>query len=117
MFSHSLFFFTTAHFHLALVAASISHFVIAITKFSCSSNKKLSPLFSLTLDLCRPFLVELQQLFIFVSLALYCKFVEMAINRSFVFIDSFASFLVLAFFKDELDVKESFERFSCQPEL
>ena len=29
------------HFHLALVAASISHFVTAVTKFSCcSSNKK-----------------------------------------------------------------------------
>ena len=35
------FFFTAAHFHLALVAASISHFVTAATKFSCcSSNKK-----------------------------------------------------------------------------
>ena len=34
-------FFTAAHFHLALVAASISHFVTAPTKFSCcSSNKK-----------------------------------------------------------------------------
>ena len=38
--------FTAAHFHLALVAASISHFVTAATKFSCcSSNKKMSPLF------------------------------------------------------------------------
>ena len=54
-------FFTAAHFHLAMVAASISHFVTA-TKFSrCSSNKKkcllrffisrsksLSPFFSLS---------------------------------------------------------------------
>ena len=40
------FFFTAAHFLLALVAASISHFVTAATKFSCcSSNKKMSPLF------------------------------------------------------------------------
>ena len=40
------FFFTTAHFHLALVAASISHFVAAATKFSCcSSNKKISFVF------------------------------------------------------------------------
>ena len=40
------FFFTAAHFHLALVAANISHFVAAATKFSCcSSNKKMSPLF------------------------------------------------------------------------
>ena len=39
-------FFTAAHFHFALVAASISHFVTAATKFSCvSSNKKMSPFF------------------------------------------------------------------------
>ena len=39
------FFFTAAHFHFALVDASISHFVTAATKFSCcSSNKKMSPL-------------------------------------------------------------------------
>ena len=35
------FFFTAAHFLLALVAASISHFLFAAVKFSCcSSNKK-----------------------------------------------------------------------------
>ena len=40
------FFFTAAHFHLALLAASISHFVTAATKFSCRpSNRKMSPLF------------------------------------------------------------------------
>ena len=40
------FFFTAAHFDLALVAACISHFVPAATKFSCCSfNKKMSPLF------------------------------------------------------------------------
>ena len=44
MCSHSLF-FTAVHFHLALVAASISHFVTAATKFSCPSNKNMSPLF------------------------------------------------------------------------
>ena len=38
--------FTVAHFLLALVVASISHFVTAATKFSCcSSNKEMSPLF------------------------------------------------------------------------
>ena len=43
------FFFTAAHFHFALVAASISHFVTAVTKFSrCSSNRKMSPLFSIS---------------------------------------------------------------------
>ena len=37
------FFFTAVHFHLALVVASISHFVTAATKFSSSSsNNKLS---------------------------------------------------------------------------
>ena len=40
------FFFTAGYFHLALVAASISYFVTAATKFSCcSSHKKMSPLF------------------------------------------------------------------------
>ena len=39
-------FFHCPHFHLALVTISISHFVTAATKFSCSSsNKKTSPLF------------------------------------------------------------------------
>ena len=43
--SRSLF-FTAAHFLLALVAESISHFVTTATKFSCCfSNKKMSPLF------------------------------------------------------------------------
>ena len=45
------FFFTAAHFHLALVAASNSHFVTAATKFSCcSSNKKMPPLFFFNLS-------------------------------------------------------------------
>ena len=42
-------FFTPAHFHLALVAARISHFVTAVTK------KCLLCFLSLALDLCRPF--------------------------------------------------------------
>ena len=38
--------FTAAHFHLALVAASISPFVTAATKFfCCPSSKNMSPLF------------------------------------------------------------------------
>ena len=46
------FFFTAAHFYLALVAASISHFVTAAF---CSSNKKMSPLFLIPRSrLCRP---------------------------------------------------------------
>ena len=38
--------FSSTFFSPALVAASISHFVTAATKFSCCpSNKKMSPLF------------------------------------------------------------------------
>ena len=52
VFFRSLF-FTAAHFHLALVAASISHFVTALTKFwCCSSNKKMSPLFFISRSKC-----------------------------------------------------------------
>ena len=39
------FFFTAAHFHLALVAASISYFVTVATKFSCCSSKKINVFF------------------------------------------------------------------------
>ena len=82
------FFFTDAHFHLALVAASLSHFVTADTKFlCCSSNKKCLLCFlSLALDLCRPFsrwaslACRLLSLFLCLSPALYSKFVDMKIN-------------------------------------
>ena len=37
----SFFFFTAAHFHLALVAASISHFLTTATKISWGALKKL----------------------------------------------------------------------------
>ena len=101
------FFITTAHFLLALVAASISHFVTAPTKFSCcSSNKKCLLCFlSLALDLLAllPFFslsFSGLSLFLCLSLALYSKCVDMTINLSliriqkqfplfgFVFIDS-----------------------------
>ena len=52
------FFFTAAHFHLALVAASISYFLTAATKLSCSSCNRKKCLFcclSPALDLCRHF--------------------------------------------------------------
>ena len=42
------FFFTDAHFHLALVAASISHFVTAATKFSCCQFRQKKCLLSST---------------------------------------------------------------------
>ena len=73
------FFFTAAHFHLALVAASISHFVTAASKFSCCSSNKTKCLlcfFSRWAWLaCR-----LLSLFLCLSLALYSKFVDMTIN-------------------------------------
>ena len=83
------FFFTVAHFHLALVAASISHFVTAATKFSCcSSNKKKCLLCFLShdVDFCRSFsrwaslACRLLSLFLGLSLALYSKFVDRTIN-------------------------------------
>ena len=49
-------FFTAAHFHLTLVAASISHSVVPATKFSFwLPTKNVSFFLSLALDLCRPF--------------------------------------------------------------
>ena len=45
-FPCSLFFVTSTHVHLALVTASISHFLTAAIKSLCSSsNQKMSPLF------------------------------------------------------------------------
>ena len=53
------FFFTAAHFHLALVAASISHFLTTAKKFFImfSQLKNVSLVFYLlsTLGLCCPF--------------------------------------------------------------
>ena len=80
------FFFTVTHFHLALVAASISRFVTAATNF-----RVVSFVFeSLALDLCRPFsrwsslACRLLSLFLCLSLALYSKFVDMTINLSLI---------------------------------
>ena len=87
------FFFTVPHFHLALVAASISHFVTTVTKFSCCSvptKKCLLCFLSLALNLCRPFsrwaslACRLLSLFLCLSLALYSKFVDMTINLSLI---------------------------------
>ena len=85
-------FFIAAHFHLALMAASISHFVTATKKFSCCSyNKKYLLCFlSVALALCRPFsrwaslAFRLLYLFLCLSLALYSKFVDMTINLSLI---------------------------------
>ena len=92
MCSSSLF-FTATHFHLALVAASISPFVTTTTKFSCCySNKKMSPFFYLSLQISAAFfLIELRwpaAYFVFfggcLSLALYFKFVDLTINLSLI---------------------------------
>ena len=82
------FFFTAAHFHLAMVAAGISYFLTAATKLSCCScNKKISPLFfSLALDLCRPFsrwtslACRLLSRFLCLSLALFSNCLGMTIQ-------------------------------------
>ena len=86
------FFFTAAHFHFALVAACISHFVTAATKFSCCSFQKKCLLWFLSLapDLCRPFsrwaslTCRLLSLFLGLSLVLDSKFVDMTINVSLI---------------------------------
>ena len=75
-----------------LVAASIARFVTVATRFSCcSSNKKCLLCFlSLSLDLCRPFsrwpslACSLLSIFLCLSLALYYKFVDMAISLSLI---------------------------------
>ena len=80
-------FFSTALI-FTLVAASISHFLTAATKFSCcSSNKKCLLCFlSLALALCRSFsrwaslAYRLLSLFLCLSFFLYSKFVGMTIN-------------------------------------
>ena len=76
----------------SLVAASISHFLTAATKFSCcSSHKKMSPVFLSPLALSRSFsrwaslACSLLSLFLSLSLLLYSKFVDMTINLSYYF--------------------------------
>ena len=86
------FFFTATHFHLALVATSISHFVTTAAKFSCCSSNKKNTSFiiflSLALDLCRTFshgaslACHILSLFLCLSLALYSEFGDMTINLS-----------------------------------
>ena len=85
--SRSLF-FTAAHLHLALVAASISHLTTATKVSCCSSNKKCLLCFlSLALNPCRPFsrwACRPLSLFLCLSLALYSKFVDMTIYLSLI---------------------------------
>ena len=85
-------FFTAAHFHLALVVASISYFLTAATKLSCCSlsclvtKKCLLCCLSLALYLCRPFsrwasvACRLLSLFLCLSLALFSNFLGMTIQ-------------------------------------
>ena len=92
-----VFFFTFFHSlsfspWIWLVAASISHFVTAATKFWCCSSIKKSPLsfLSLALYLYRLFLIELRWpatyfLFFSVFLLRYIRnFVDMTINLSLI---------------------------------
>ena len=88
------FFFTALIFTLhVLVAARISHFVTAATKFFMLflQQKNVSFVFlSLALDLCCPFSIwaslacRLLSLFLCLSLALYSKFGDMTISLSLI---------------------------------
>ena len=71
-------FFHCPHFHLAL-AASISHFVTAATKFSCFSSNKRNASFVFCFFACR-----LLSLFLCLSLALYSKFLDVTINLNLI---------------------------------
>ena len=99
------FFFTAAHFLLALLAVSI---VPAATKFSCwccSSNKKKSPLFlSLALDLCRPFSrwVSLACRFFSVFLLLYIQLMKIDHRRPINIIDKYNRLLSIGFIRSIL---------------
>ena len=89
-------FFTAAHFHLALVPASISHFVTAATKFSCcSSTKKMSPLFFFLVELHWPAVFLLLYIpnlwtsqFIYLSLILFLDNLGTETISAFIFSDS-----------------------------
>ena len=85
-------FFLSLPLIFSLVAASISHFLTAATKFSCcSSNKKKVSCVSLALALSRsfsrwaPLACRLLSVFLCLSLLLYSKFVDMTINLSYCF--------------------------------
>ena len=87
------FFFTTAHFLLALVAGCISHFVTARYKIFMlffQEKKCLLCFLSLAPDLCRPFsrwtslAFRLLSLSLGLSLALYSKLVGMTTNLSLI---------------------------------
>ena len=82
-------FFTAAHFHLALVAGSISHFFRRYKLFMLFFQQKSVSFhfLSLALDPCHPFsrwaslACRPLSLFLRLSLALYFKFVDMTIYR------------------------------------
>ena len=87
-----LLFFFSLPLIFTLVAANISYFLTAPSKFSCcSSNKKcLLSFLSLALALCRSFPpwasldCRLLSPFLCLSLSLYSKFVDMTINLSLI---------------------------------
>ena len=85
-------FFFSLPLIFTVVAASISHFLTAATKFSCcsSTQKYLNCILSLTLALCRSFTrwaslaCHLLSLFLCISISLYSKFVDMKTNLSLI---------------------------------
>ena len=84
------FFFTAAHFLLALVAASIVTAALQNFHVVLPTKKCLLCFLSLAPDLCHPvsrwasLACHLLSLFLGLSLALYSKFVDMTINRSLI---------------------------------
>ena len=72
--------------HFTLVAAGISHFLTASTKFHVVSRTKMSPLFFLSRSSSSSLrsTVALLSLFLFLSLYLFSKFLDMTINLNLI---------------------------------
>ena len=77
-------FFTAANFHLALVAASISHFVTGATKFSCYSFLPTKNVSFVFFSRWASLACRVLSLFLGLSLALYSKSVDTTINLSLI---------------------------------
>ena len=77
-------FFTAANFHLALVAASISHFVTGATKFSCYSFLSTKNVSFVFFSRWASLACRVLSLFLGLSLALYSKSVDTTINLSLI---------------------------------
>ena len=100
--SHSLFFsLPLIQFYLALVAASICHFLTAATKFSCcSSNKKVSFVFFLLQISVALFLVEIHwpfAYFLFFSVFLLLLYIPNHLRSKLITLDNTDTETIFAF--------------------